>query len=135
MTLTRGAMAGLGAITALVFLLLYGPLLVPIVSSLFTLDHGSILWDQPSLESYAALSRNETEVTLWAMHAQLLHDLESQLLDAAAHGIELLRPLPPRRLIAQDRVDDGRAVIGRHRPDATREAHQMAERGIRRRGR
>ena len=60
MTLTRGALAALSAITALVFLLLYGPLLVPIVSSLFTLDHGSILWDQPSLESYAALSRNAT---------------------------------------------------------------------------
>ena len=60
MTLTRGALAGLGAITALVFLVLYGPLLVPIVSSLFTLDHGSILWNQPSLESYVALSRNET---------------------------------------------------------------------------
>jgi putative spermidine/putrescine transport system permease protein/spermidine/putrescine transport system permease protein len=60
MTLTKGAMLSLVAITGLVFLLLYGPLLVPIVSSFFTLDHGSILWDQPSLESYAALSRNET---------------------------------------------------------------------------
>lgn len=60
MTLTRSAWAGLGMITALIFLLLYGPLLMPIVSSLFTLDHGSILWGQPSLESYAALARNET---------------------------------------------------------------------------
>ena len=60
MTLPRSAMLALPAVTAFVFLLLYGPLLVPIVSSLFTLDHGSILWDQPSLQSYAALARNET---------------------------------------------------------------------------
>jgi spermidine/putrescine transport system permease protein len=59
MTLTRSAMFALAGITALVFILLYGPLLVPIVSSLFTLSHGSILWDQPSLEAYVALSHNE----------------------------------------------------------------------------
>jgi len=86
----------------------------------------------PEEREHAALSRDETEVMLRAMHAQLLHDLESQVLDAAAHGLELLRPLPPQRLIAQDRVHDGRAVIGRHRPDAARDAHQLTECGVRR---
>src|SRR5262245_65696894 len=59
MTLPRSAILALAAVTAFVFLLLYGPLLVPIVSSMFTLSHGSILWDEPSLSAYAALMQNE----------------------------------------------------------------------------
>jgi len=59
MTLPRSAIVILAAVTAFVFLLLYGPLLVPIVSSMFTLSHGSILWDEPSLSAYAALMQNE----------------------------------------------------------------------------
>jgi len=63
MQLSRLASLGLSALTALVFLLLYGPLLVPIVSSFFEIAHGDVQWSIPSLSSYAALTRNEGIIT------------------------------------------------------------------------
>ena len=59
MTLSRAALFSLSILTLAVFILLYGPLLVPIVSSFFTVAHGDIQWDAPSLSSYAALVHNE----------------------------------------------------------------------------
>jgi putative spermidine/putrescine transport system permease protein/spermidine/putrescine transport system permease protein len=49
----------LGLVTALVFVLLYGPILLPIVSSAFVVKYGAVHWDQPSLAAYAALIHNE----------------------------------------------------------------------------
>lgn len=48
----------LGGVTALVFVLLYGPLLLPIVSSVFVVKGGVVHWDQPTLAAYAALAGN-----------------------------------------------------------------------------
>ena len=58
-------MRGLGttflmAVTALVFVLLYGPLAVPIVSSFFAVGHGAVDWSRPTLSAYAALTGNES---------------------------------------------------------------------------
>jgi ABC-type spermidine/putrescine transport system permease subunit II len=59
MKLSRGAIIGLSGVTLAVFVLLYGPLLVPIVSSFFTISHGDVRWDSPSLAAYTELSRND----------------------------------------------------------------------------
>jgi putative spermidine/putrescine transport system permease protein/spermidine/putrescine transport system permease protein len=59
MKLSRVAVIGLTTFTTAVFILLYGPLLVPITSSFFTVSHGNVQWDIPSLGSYSALSHNE----------------------------------------------------------------------------
>jgi len=48
----------LASVTCLVFAVLYGPLLIPIVSSFFTISHGDVQWDAPSLSAYAALAGN-----------------------------------------------------------------------------
>lgn len=48
----------LAALTCLVFALLYGPLLIPIVSSLFAVSHGDVQWSEPSLAAYSALAGN-----------------------------------------------------------------------------
>ena len=58
MPISRGATAGLVLITAAVFVLLYGPLLIPILSSFFAIAHGDVQWDQPSLASYTTLASN-----------------------------------------------------------------------------
>jgi ABC-type spermidine/putrescine transport system permease subunit II len=57
--LSRASFVALSALTGLVFVLLYGPLLVPIVSSFFTVSHGDVQWQSPSLSSYTDLSQNE----------------------------------------------------------------------------
>ena len=57
------ATAILSAITCLVFALLYGPLLIPIASSLFTVSHGDVQWNTPSLSAYAALAANDGILT------------------------------------------------------------------------
>ncbi len=49
----------LAAITGVVFVLLYGPIFVPIASSFFTLKQGVIDWQQPTLSAYATLAANE----------------------------------------------------------------------------
>ncbi|HWA42070.1 MAG TPA: ABC transporter permease [Hypericibacter adhaerens] len=59
MTASRGAMAALAVLTGFVFLLLYGPLLLPIVSSFFVVKQGAMLWDQPTLQAYGALTQND----------------------------------------------------------------------------
>lgn len=48
----------LAAITTLVAVLLYSPLFVPIVSSFFTISHGSVDWSSPTLATYVALAEN-----------------------------------------------------------------------------
>ncbi|RUZ73279.1 ABC transporter permease [Mesorhizobium sp. M7A.F.Ca.US.006.01.1.1] len=48
----------LAAITTLVAILLYSPLFVPIVSSFFTISHGSVDWSSPTLSTYVALAEN-----------------------------------------------------------------------------
>lgn len=52
------ATAVLSAVTATVFLLLYGPLLIPILSSFFSVTHGDVQWDDPSFSAYGALMDN-----------------------------------------------------------------------------
>ena len=54
------ARALLVAITAVVFIILYGPIFVPIASSFFVVKHGTVSWDQPSLDAYRALVGNES---------------------------------------------------------------------------
>jgi ABC-type spermidine/putrescine transport system permease subunit II len=58
MRLSGFATGLLSAVTLLVFVLLYGPLLIPILSSFFTVSHGDVQWNDPSLSSYEALTRN-----------------------------------------------------------------------------
>lgn len=58
MRLSKGATAALATVTALVFALLYGPLLIPIASSFFAVSHGDVLWSEPSLSAYDALAGN-----------------------------------------------------------------------------
>ncbi|AMX91791.1 ABC transporter permease [Mesorhizobium sp. M7A.F.Ca.US.014.04.1.1] len=48
----------LAVITTLVAVLLYSPLFVPIVSSFFTISHGSVDWSSPTLSTYVALAEN-----------------------------------------------------------------------------
>jgi ABC-type spermidine/putrescine transport system permease subunit II len=58
--------AFLALLTLLVFVLLYGPLLVPIVSSFFAVSHGSVDWSQPTTAAYSALTQNESVLdALW----------------------------------------------------------------------
>ena len=59
MRLSSPALAALLVVTAVVFLLLYGPLLIPILSSFFNIAHGDVQWNDPSFASYAALAANE----------------------------------------------------------------------------
>ncbi|WP_027036140.1 ABC transporter permease [Mesorhizobium ciceri] len=53
----------LAAITTLVAVLLYSPLFVPIVSSFFTISHGSVDWSSPTLATYVALAENHDILT------------------------------------------------------------------------
>jgi len=59
MRLSGPTVAALSAMTAAVFILLYGPLLIPILSSFFTVAHGDVQWSDPSFSSYVALAANE----------------------------------------------------------------------------
>lgn len=63
MKLSQLASLGLSLLTALIFILLYGPLFVPIVSSFFEVVHGDVAWDAPSLSAYQALFHNEGIIT------------------------------------------------------------------------
>ncbi|TPJ43116.1 ABC transporter permease [Mesorhizobium sp. B2-5-4] len=56
--LPRPSTIFLAAITALVAVLLYSPLFVPIVSSFFTISHGDVDWSSPTLATYVALAGN-----------------------------------------------------------------------------
>jgi ABC-type spermidine/putrescine transport system permease subunit II len=63
MTRNPMATAVLAFVTALVFVILYGPIFVPIVSSFFEVRQGAVQWDQATLGAYAALTRNEGILT------------------------------------------------------------------------
>ena len=58
MRLSRFATLILSALTIAVFIALYGPLLMPIMSSFFIVAHGDVHWNDPSLSSYGALVSN-----------------------------------------------------------------------------
>ncbi len=60
MTGGRLTTALLIAVTVFVFVILYGPIFVPIASSFFVVNHGTVSWDQPSLAAYGALMDNES---------------------------------------------------------------------------
>jgi putative spermidine/putrescine transport system permease protein/spermidine/putrescine transport system permease protein len=49
----------LSLVTLLVFALLYGPILIPIVTSFFTVKYGTVDWSQMNLDAYAKLTGNE----------------------------------------------------------------------------
>jgi ABC-type spermidine/putrescine transport system permease subunit II len=49
----------LSLVTLLVFILLYGPIFIPIVTSFFTVKYGSVDWSQMNLDAYAKLTQNE----------------------------------------------------------------------------
>lgn len=53
----------LAAVTALVAILLYSPLLVPIASSFFIVTHGDVNWSAPTLSAYEALVENNEILT------------------------------------------------------------------------
>jgi putative spermidine/putrescine transport system permease protein/spermidine/putrescine transport system permease protein len=46
-------------VTALVFVLLYGPIFIPIVTSFFNVKYGDVNWSQPSLDAYQKLTQND----------------------------------------------------------------------------
>jgi putative spermidine/putrescine transport system permease protein/spermidine/putrescine transport system permease protein len=50
----------LGAFTGLVFVLLYGPIAVPVVASFFPVAQGRIDWSSPTLDSYRLLAGNDS---------------------------------------------------------------------------
>jgi ABC-type spermidine/putrescine transport system permease subunit II len=56
---SRGTGALLALVTAFVFLILYGPIFVPIASSFFLVKGGTVQWEQASLSAYVALAGNE----------------------------------------------------------------------------
>lgn len=58
MTGVRPSTLFLWAATLLVALLLYSPLFVPILSSVFTVSHGSVDWSRPTLSAYEKLVGN-----------------------------------------------------------------------------
>lgn len=59
MTRSAGTNWILAGITALVFVLLYGPILVPISSSFFAVRQGTVDWSMPTFSAYVALTQNE----------------------------------------------------------------------------
>lgn len=80
-TLLRPSTIFLGAITALVAILLYSPLFVPIVSSFFTVNHGQVDWSQPTISAYTALAGNRE--ILAALRTTLVVGLSTVILSVA----------------------------------------------------
>jgi len=60
---SRLAMAVLAVVTGLVFIILYGPIFVPIVSSFFQVKQGSVDLSHASVSAYVALAANEGILT------------------------------------------------------------------------
>ena len=58
MRLPGYAIGALWAMTGVIFLLLYSPLVIPIVSSFFGIQYGVVQCHDLSLSSYAALTAN-----------------------------------------------------------------------------
>jgi putative spermidine/putrescine transport system permease protein/spermidine/putrescine transport system permease protein len=50
----------LAGVTLLVFVLLYGPIFIPIVTSFFTVKYGAVDWSQPTLDAYVKLTDNDS---------------------------------------------------------------------------
>jgi spermidine/putrescine transport system permease protein len=63
MRISTLATSCLSMLTVIVFLLLYGPLVIPIASSFFQVAHGNVQWDQPSFSSYIQLGTNSGIIT------------------------------------------------------------------------
>jgi putative spermidine/putrescine transport system permease protein/spermidine/putrescine transport system permease protein len=61
--LSPAATVILATLTCLVFAVLYGPLMIPMVSSVFAVSHGDVQWNAPSLSAYAALAANDGILT------------------------------------------------------------------------
>lgn len=64
------ATTALSIVTGIVFIILYGPIFVPIISSFFTVKYGQVDWSQPNLDAYAKLVDNDGILT--AMQNTLL---------------------------------------------------------------
>lgn len=58
-SLGRGFHIVLGTVTAFVFILIYGPLLVPILLSFFPFEGSQIVWAKPSVDAYKSLMEND----------------------------------------------------------------------------
>ena len=54
---------GLGTLTGFVFIILYGPIFVPIISSFFTVKYGQVDWSNANLDAYALLINNDGILT------------------------------------------------------------------------
>ncbi|HVI89697.1 MAG TPA: ABC transporter permease [Dongiaceae bacterium] len=54
---------GFGTLTGLVFVILYGPIFVPIISSFFTVKYGQVDWGNANLDAYALLINNDGILT------------------------------------------------------------------------
>jgi ABC-type spermidine/putrescine transport system permease subunit II len=63
MKLSPLALVLLCAVTAFVFAALYGPLLIPLISSFFHTAHGEVQWHEPSFSAYQALADNQSVLT------------------------------------------------------------------------
>jgi ABC-type spermidine/putrescine transport system permease subunit II len=63
MTRSPIALCLLGLVTGFVFVILYGPIFVPIVSSFFVVKQGSVDWSQATFGAYVALAGNEGILT------------------------------------------------------------------------
>jgi ABC-type spermidine/putrescine transport system permease subunit II len=60
---SRIAMAALALVTGVVFVILYGPIFVPIVSSFFEVKQGSVDLSHATVSAYVALAANEGILT------------------------------------------------------------------------
>jgi ABC-type spermidine/putrescine transport system permease subunit II len=63
MTRSPVALSLLALVTGLVFIILYGPIFVPIVSSFFQVKFGRVDFSQPTLDAYVVLANNEGILT------------------------------------------------------------------------
>ena len=69
-------------VTGLVFVILYGPIFVPIVSSFFQVKFGRVDWSQATFSAYTALANNEGKIQL------VLRNSNDQQVEAT-HGEEV----------------------------------------------
>ncbi|KQV30488.1 ABC transporter permease [Rhizobium sp. Root1203] len=72
----------LALVTALVAILLYSPLFVPIVSSFFTINHGQVDWSTPTLSAYTALMENTDVID--ALRATLIVGFSTMVLSVVS---------------------------------------------------
>lgn len=63
MKLSPTAFGLLSAVAIFVFATLYGPLLIPLISSFFNVAHGEVQWNEPSLSAYQDLANNNGILT------------------------------------------------------------------------